>query len=87
MSLTTLSRFTSVPVGRILVINNSRAIFYGPEKLQELQMYGLAASLQLSQRQISTEPHSGQLNLTHLSFGIMCLLQQLQTGSASDVDM
>ena len=40
-----------------------------------------AASLQLPHLQISSALHSGQLNLTFLSPGMMCLLHPLHTGS------
>jgi len=45
-------------------------------------LYGVADSRQLWQRQTVADsvPHSGQLNFTHLSFGMMCLWQQLHTG-------
>jgi len=62
-------------------------MFYGPENLQDGHVYVLAASLQLWHRHVRIAPHSGHMNLTHLSFGMMCLLQQLQTGRVSDVDM
>jgi len=43
-------------------------------------MYILAASLQLSHLQIKISPQLGQLNFTHLSFGIICLWQQSHVG-------
>jgi hypothetical protein len=55
--------------------------------LQDLHLYGLAASLQLSHLQSRTEPQFGQLNFTHLSLGIMGLWHELHTGNAIDEDM
>jgi len=55
--------------------------------LQDLHLYGLAASLQLSHLQRSKEPQLGQLNLTHLSLGIIGLWHELHTGKAIDDDM
>jgi hypothetical protein len=62
-------------------------MFYGPENLQEGHVYVRAASLQLWHLHTKTVPHSGHMNLTLMSFGMMCLLQQLHTGKVSDVDM
>ena len=56
-------------------------------KLHEEQVYDLAASLQLSHLQIRSTPHSGQLNLTHLSLGIIALWQQLHVGNDIVDDM
>ena len=78
---TNLSNSTSVPVGSIFTINSNLAIFYGPEKPHELHEYAAAASLQLPHLQISSALHSGQLNFTFLSPGMMCLLHPLHTGS------
>jgi len=50
-------------------------------------VYILAASLQLSHLQSSTEPQLGQLNFTHLSLGIIGLWHELHTGKAIDDDM
>ena len=47
----------------------------------EEHVYVLAASLQLEHLHIKLLPHSGQLNLTHLSLGIMCLLHPLHIGN------
>jgi len=55
--------------------------------LHDLHLYTRAASLQLSHLQSSTDPHSGQLNFTHLSLGIMGLWHELHTGSTIDDDM
>ena len=57
-------------------------------KLHEEQVYDLAASLQLSHLQIrSPSSQSGQLNLTHLSLGIIALWQQLHVGNDIVDDM
>jgi hypothetical protein len=55
--------------------------------LQDLHLYDLAASLQLSHRHSSIEPQFGQLNFTHLSLGIIGLWHELHTGKAIDDDM
>jgi len=47
----------------------------------------VADSLQLSHLHTKIEPHSGQLNLRHLSLGMMCLWQQLQTGNSRFEDI
>jgi len=74
------SRFTSSSAGKIFARKESLTISYGPSKLQDLHLYCLAASLQLSHLQRSNEPQLGQLNLTHLSLGIIGLWHELHTG-------
>jgi len=70
-----------VPVGSIFTIKSSLAIFYGPEKPHDLHEYAAPASLQLPHLQINSALHSGQLNLTFLSPGMICLLLPLHIGS------
>ena len=81
ISSTNFSKSTSVPVGSIFTIKSNLAIFYGPEKPHDSHLYGAAASLQLPHLQINSSGHSGQMNFTLLSPGMMCLLQPLHTGN------